>query len=709
MSEITEPGQAKFSLVQCLVRLSMLRREPLDVPYLRSIMQNVSLESPNETIKDITQRLHVATPRFLKKPDASYCPLLAYNAGDWVIVTGRKPNNNWSVLEISLEKGDFVEVEVADFETAAHFYRISLGQKFLGNKSPSLRMVISEVFAEKRSVFEIVAATALISMVALVASIYSMQVYDRVVPTSASATLYVLTLGALFAAMMDTVAKWIRSHQLTLISDRVDQRLARSVFSRFLGVRLDVMPNSVGAMAQRLRSYEGVRTLILTAMTNIIVDIPLAILLASVLFLIGGYLVLIPVSFLIIGILISLAVSRKIDFIAKQALPAHNQKTGHLVESVEGAEIIKSGSGGWRMLAKWLDLSDQARTLDREMKDNSDNFQFLVGFFQQISYTLLIAFGALAVSSGSVTMGGMIACSILSGRILTPLASLPNMIVQWGSTKASLQELDRFWRLEQDVADDSEPLYVKNVRGEFELFEVEVEYDSVKVLSVNHLKILPGESVAILGAVGSGKTTLLRALTGLYKPQAGRVLLDSMNIFDIDKHVLAQNIAFVPQDGRLFSGTVRENLLVGLDDLGDEVCLNIARRSGLYQSVLAPHPKGLARAIHEGGSGLSGGQRQLVHITRAMLRNPRIWLLDEPTASMDSQTEHKVIEALNEYQRSFSGATFIFVTHKPQVVALAKRVIVMNQGKIVLDGPREEVLMRLQAKVGAVKNAAVSA
>lgn len=687
----------------------MLRREPLDVPYLRSVIQNVSLETPNETIRDLMQRLHVASPRLLKKPDASYCPLLVHFGNNWGIVTGRKPNNSWAVLEVSFEKGDFVETEIAEFEPDALFYRISLAQKFLGNKSPSLRMVISEVFSEKRSIFDIVAATILISMVALVASIYSMQVYDRVVPTSASATLYVLTLGALFAAMIDTVAKWIRAHQLTLISDRVDQRLARSVFSRFLGVRLDVMPNSVGAMAQRLRSYEGVRTLILTAVTNVIVDIPLAILLASVLFLIGGYLVLIPVSFLIIGILISLVVSRKIDFIAKQALPAHNQKTGHLVESVEGAEIIKSGSGGWRMLAKWLDLSDQARSLDREMKDNSDNFQFLVGFFQQISYTMLIAFGALAVSSGSVTMGGLIACSILSGRILTPLASLPNMIVQWGSTKASLQELDRFWRLEQDVADESEPLYVKNVRGEYELFNVGVEYESVKVLSVDHLKILPGESVAILGAVGSGKTTLLRALTGLYKPQAGRVLLDSMNIFDIDKHVLAQNTAFVPQDGRLFSGTVRENLLVGLDDLGDEVCLDVARRSGLYQSVLAPHPKGLARVIHEGGAGLSGGQRQLVHITRAMLRNPRIWLLDEPTASMDSQTENKVIEALYEYQRTCANATFIFVTHKPQVVALARRVIVMNQGKIVLDGPREEVLMRLQAKPVEMKPAAVIA
>jgi len=703
--EINADSEAeKVLFVQALIRLSMMRREPLDVPFLRSIIKVVQYSSGAELVVETLKRLHVVKPRQLRSPDASFCPLLAFTEMGWGLVAGKKPNKSWAVLFFDVSKGDFVEKEVASFQNSDLFFRISFVQRFIGSNSPSLKMVANEVFSDKKSIFEIIAATLLVSLVALVSSIYSMQVYDRVVPTNASATLYVLTLGALFAAVIDAVSKWIRAHQLTLISDRVDQRLAQSVFSRFLGIRLDVMPKSVGGMAQRLRSYEGVRSLIITGVTNVVVDIPLAILLSVVLFLIGGYLVLVPVTFLIVGIVISLIVSRKIDFIAKHALPAHNQKTGHLVESVEGAEIIKAGSGGWRMLAKWLDLSDQARSLDRQLKDNSDNFQFLVGLFQQVSYTMLIALGALSVSTGNVTVGGLIACSILSGRILTPLSSLPNMIVQWGSTKASLQELDRFWRLEQDVADGHEPLYVNTIKGQFELHEVAVEFDSVKVLSIDHLKISPGETVAVLGAVGSGKTTLLRALTGLYKPQSGRVLLDGMAICDIDRHSLAQSVAFVPQDGRLFSGTVRDNLLVGLEDLGDDVCLDVARKSGLYQSVLAPHPKGLARVIHEGGYGLSGGQRQLVHITRAMLRKPKVWLLDEPTASMDSQTERQVIEALYEHQRR-SGATFVIVTHKPQVVALANRVIVIVSGKIVLDGPRDEVLKRLQSKSVDDRNA----
>lgn len=685
-------------VLACISRLAQLNRQPVDLSLLNAAVSNAWGQGPYTGLKQIAGVMNFRKPRQVAKPDPVYCPLLLEADGNWSIILAVHPTGNWATLVYDEDIQDFREELQSSFPKSAKFFQLNVSKRFALSESPSLRMILREIFDEKRGIFEIVSGSVFIGTVALVTALYAMQVYDRVIPTGATATLFVLTLGAMLALTLDAFAKWLRMRTIAHMSDRIDQRLARSIYSRFLGIRLDAMPASVGVMAQRIRSYESVRQLLLGSVSGFFVDMPLAIILLLVLAAIGGTLAAIPAVFLVIGFIGALVTARRITGLAAIAVPAHNRKTGHLVESIEGLEIIKSGNGQWRNLAKWLELTDQARAHDHDMKKLSDRFQVYIGYVQQIGYISLIALGAMFVSAGQITLGGLIACSILSNRIVAPLFGLSQIIVQWATVKASLQDLDVFWKIDQDLPSSGAPLWVHDLEGQYFVENASVEHAEVQVLNIPRLDVKAGESIAILGPIGSGKTSLLRLLTGLYKPSQGRVTLDGLNILDIDKTVLSDKISYVPQDGRLFEGTLRDNLVIGLTDPGDAALVRIAQLTGLFDAVIKPHPKGLNRAIAEGGTGLSGGQKQLVHITRSFLRQPRIWLLDEPTAAMDKASEEKVIDALMTYRRENPSSTFVFVTHKPLIANLADRIIVMAGGKIALDGPRAEVLARLSAR-----------
>jgi ATP-binding cassette subfamily C protein LapB len=572
--------------------------------------------------------------------------------------------------------------------------KIDFRMPFDRSASPVWRLIKFEFSQHKRLFLDACISGFMLNILALVISFYSMHVYDRVVPTGAVSTLLVLSLGAVGAVLFEWLTRAIRADLHEKIIAQIDQRLGREVFLRFLNIRLDTLPKSVGSLAGQMKAYESVRSFLTNSATQMLIDAPFAIIFLFTIGAIAGWIVLVPLIFLVISIWIGLKSTHEIEARSHQASIASMRKTGLLVESIEGAETLKSGQGGWRQLSVWQNLSDAARSEELKLKNISESAQHSIQAFQQIAYIGMVAVGALMISRGELSMGSLIACTILSGRILQPVAALPSQLIQWGYCKSALQGLDQIWQLPDDHH-AQQPIVLQSIQGEYRLKEVTYSYNTQTALQVPQLQIQHGEKIGVLGPIGSGKTTLLRLLSGMYKPQKGEITLDGVALTHIGKPLLSEQLGYLQQEGRLFEGTLRDNLLVGILDPGDDVLKGVAIQTGLHHAIIAQHPLGFDLPIFEGGQGLSGGQRQLVNLTRVFLRRPRIWLLDEPTASMDKNLADHVTKALQQAMRPQD--TLVLVTHKPEMLTLVDRLVVIANQQIVLDGPKEQVIQKLQA------------
>jgi ATP-binding cassette subfamily C protein LapB len=696
-------------LLPSLARLAQLQHESIDRLALQEAVAAAlgekalgapdAEQAPQEQLQTVTQHLQVAAPRWLKGPDASKMPALVHaqdanqGHGQWGVLRGQNAQGLWisDWWNAANQRWD----ECADARLDRHtIATLRLTRPYSATNSPVAQLIRHELLANASVLRETLLGSMMINVLALVISFYSLQVYDRVIPAAASQTLLVLTLGVVGAIMFEWLAKRVRSRLYERLIDQVDQRLARQVYMRFLAIRLDQLPQSVGALSAQIRGYESVRGFFTTATSSLLVDAPFALLFLVVMAMIGGWLAVIPLLFFMVCLSVGMYYRRRVDVLAAQANAASNQKTGLLVETVEGAESIKSGQGGWRMLSRWMKTTDEARDSDLQIRNVSEHSQHLASSLQQVSYTLLVATGALMVSRGELSLGGLIACSILSGRVLSPVSMIPGQLVQWAHAKAALQGLDRLWALQDDHHGQEMPILPAKIKGAFRFEGVVASYGGKKALAVSNLVIQPGEKIGVLGPIGAGKTTLLRLLSGMYKPQEGRILLDDVDLSHLSKPLLAEHLGYVQQEGRLFAGTLRDNLILGQLDPGDDAILQAARETGLLQTVITVHPKGLQQEIFEGGTGLSGGQRQLVNLTRAFLRRPRIWLLDEPTASMDRGLEQQVMHALKA--AIGPSDTLVLVTHKAEMLELTDRLMVVANHQVVMDGPKAQVLERLQ-------------
>jgi len=709
--------EATSNLLPCLVRLAQLQHESVDRLAMQEAAQTALAQhgtDPRAQLKTVTSHLQVNTARWLKVPDAARVPALVYALGVQAGAGGLAGEvGQWGVLRGQNAQGQWVSewwdgatnrwTECADAAFNDHvFATLKLSRAYEASQSPVYQLIRDEIVTHHKLLREAVIGGLMINVVALATSFYSMQVYDRVIPASAAQTLLVLTIGVLLAIVFELVAKRVRSNLYERLINEVDQRLSRTIYLRFLSIRLDQLPQSVGGLAAQMRGYETVRGFFTAITTNFLVDAPFALIFLLIIALIGGWLALIPLFFFVFCVVVGLYYRKQVDAFAGKSNAASNQKTGLLVETIEGAESIKSGQGGWRMLSRWMKTTDEARDFDLQMRNISEHSQHLAGALQQISYTLMIAAGALLVSRGELTIGGLIACSILSGRVLSPVSMIPGQLVQWAHAKAALQGLDRLWALQDDHYGQEQPIVVSRIRGDYRFEGVVSNYGTKRALALPSLFIRPGEKIGVLGPIGAGKTTLLRLLSGMYKPQEGRILLDDIDLGHLSKPVLAAHMGYVQQEGRLFAGTLRDNLILGQLDPGDDAILSAARQTGLLQAVISAHPKGLQQEIFEGGTGLSGGQRQLVNLTRAFLRQPTLWLLDEPTASMDRGLELQVTQALKTAIRP--ADTLVLVTHKGEMLELVDRIIVIANQQVVLDGPKAQVLQKLQNPPGGTPN-----
>jgi ATP-binding cassette subfamily C protein LapB len=571
-------------------------------------------------------------------------------------------------------------------------------------QSSSARTLFRSALTSRSRLFVQAAAAALLAnSLSLFAALYSMQVYDRVIPTQGLSTLTVLTVGVLIAAVLELVVKLARAYILESAVKGMDIELSHAIFRRLLRLRMDQFPATVGSLAAQLRSYETIRGFTSSATLYLLVDAPFALLFLGVIALLAGVTVAaIPAGFFVLAVSVGLFYKRRIAAHAKSSNAASNKKLGLLVETVEGAESIKAAGAAPAQMAHWNDLCRQTIDDDIDIRRYSEQATYWAGFIQQVSYICIVATGAwIASSTTNLTTGGLIACSILSGRVLGPVAALPGLIVQWAHARAALEGLEKVYALQCDNHGIAQALSPQTVHGGYRLQQVAFAYPSslpkrAASLRVDQLEIAPGSKVAVLGTIGAGKSTLLKILAGLYAAQRGQVLLDGLDIQQIERPRLSKAIGYLAQDPKLLSGTLRENLTVGLEDRpSDDELLAVCKRSGLI-NLIAAHPQGLDLPIFEGGRGVSGGQKQLIALTRVLLARPCVWLLDEPTSAMDEHTEHHALEALRAAMETHH--TVVLVAHKPVLLDIIDRILVLTPEGVTMDGPRDLMIERLRQR-----------
>lgn len=579
------------------------------------------------------------------------------------------------------------------FPAGSTFSDIRL-ERIDGKKESAFEMFKRIAKRQKTIIIQAAVATLSINILALGTSFFTMQVYDRVIPTQGISTLVALAMGVFIAIFLEMILKIARSSILDHASIDMDQSYSHDIFSRFLKVRSDALPKSIGSLSGQLQSYASVRAFISSAALYIVIDFPFVLFFLLVIIMIGGWTMgVIPLTFLIISIIVALSFKKKIELLTQQSSLASHKKLGLLVETVENAENVKTTGASYAVLSKWNALSEDAIYDDVAIRHYSEMATYIAAFMQQFSYISLIAWGAYLATQQELTMGALIAISIISSRVLAPVAQLPNLFVQWGRAKISIADLDRIYALPNDNEGVTKPLIPESIEPRYHLQSVSFGYgENAPSVEIKNLEIQKGQRVGILGIIGSGKSTMLKILAGIYAPKSGKVLIDGIDMQHIARDRLVGAIGYLPQNVKLIAGTLRDNLLLGLVGYDDEKILAAATKTGLA-GLINSLPQGLDTPVPEGGESLSGGQKQLIAITRMVIASPRVWLLDEPTANMDDTTERHILKMLNEVLTP--EQTLILVTHKPALLGLVSRLIVLTPQGIAMDGPRDGVLREL--------------
>jgi ATP-binding cassette subfamily C protein LapB len=476
--------------------------------------------------------------------------------------------------------------------------------------------------------------------------------------------------------------------------------LSEWFFERAMGIYLSSRPQSVGTLASQIKGLEMVRGMLSSASLFLMADIPFAFFFMYVIYLLGGWVAIVPFVFFLLSVFAGLIFLGQIHKQTNLNQGQNNKKVGLLVETIDASEMIKANGAEWELQARWNTQATEAAVCDDKLKQYSALPSYISSSLSQLAYIGVVAFGAYLCSKGELTMGGLIACSIISGRALSPIGQLPGFMIRWGHARAVIDGLDKLISLPNEIDDRAHVLIPGHLEGRIRMENVRFTYGIVDrmALDIAALEIKPGEKIGIIGTIGSGKSTFLKLASGLYRPFGGSVFLDGMDMALISPRMLRENIAYLPQDIRLISGTLRENLIQGLPDPGDEALLNAAKQTGLYE-LISSHPKGLALPISEGGRGISGGQRQAIGLTRMIVAKPAIFLLDEPTASMDSGSEANIVATLNKLVSG--GGALLVATHKSALLPIVDRLLVFKGGKLVLDGPRDIILARLSSNTPA--------
>ena len=547
--------------------------------------------------------------------------------------------------------------------------------------------------------YQVILATIIINFLALVSSLYVMNVYDRVIPNQAYETLWVLSIGVVLAILFEFAAKMIRGHLTDIAGKKADLIISSALFRRLMALRLADRPASSGSYANNLREFESVRDFMTSASLLTLVDLPFLLLFITVIGIVGGKLALVPLIIIPIVVIVGLLVQRPLSRYINESMKESSQRSGLAVEAIEGIETLKTNNATSWAQQRWDEYTAKTSASSIKVKDTSNLMVNFAVAMQQLNTVFLVLVGTYLIHAENtaerITMGALIASVILSGRALAPLAQIAGLATRFQQAKLALQGVNDIVSRPIERSPERKYITLDNVQGAITFENVSFKYqqDSSSAVSDLRITIRPGEKVGILGRIGSGKSTMLKLASGLYDTEKGNVTLDGVDMRQLDPNFLRNQVVLLSQAPRLFLGTLRENMDLARTDgySTDQDLLVALKRFGL-DKIIRNHPRGLDMPLGEDGLGLSGGQKQIIALARMTLRDPRVVLLDEPTTSLDQATERIALNAIAQWGRD---RTMLLVTHRPQVLQIVNRIIVMDNGKVVMDGPRDLVLQNL--------------
>ena len=549
----------------------------------------------------------------------------------------------------------------------------------------------SIVLRDWKRYIDIMFASLTANILALATIIFSMQVYDRVVPSQSIPTLWVLAGGVLIAAIFEFVLRVARIYLSDIIGKRADLRISDRVFGHTLRIKNSERSKSTGTFISQIRELEGVRELVTSTTISAIADLPFFFLFLVIFWIIGGNLFWVMVLVVPLMIIPAILAQRPLAKLAREGMRESSIRNAILVESVQGIEDIKLLRAESRFQNQWNHMNEMSADISMKQRKIVGVMTAWTQKVQGLTYALVVLVGCFAVISGEMTTGALVACSILSSRMLAPIAQITGVLGRLQQAKVAKSSLDELMKKPVDQPDRAHLIHRSVLLGDYQLNGTLFKYnqdDAKPNLAIAQLAIRAGEKIAILGRNGAGKSTLLQLLSGMQMPQQGNIYLDGLDLSLIDPADIRRDTGLLNQSAHLFYGTIRENLTLGAPLASDDDLIQALKMTGAW-SFVQDKKEGLDHLVLEGGLGFSGGQRQALLLSRLLIRQPNIVLLDEPTASIDDVAEKQFIDHLMNWM---GHRTLIVATHRRAVLALVDRIIVMSEGKIVMDGPRDQIL-----------------
>ena len=662
-----------------------LHNKSMDVKLFYQASQRIGLLSKavnRPKIKDISL---LALPSILLLENDRYCVLLNADFG----------KSEATVILPGLSDGEtIISLEKLETEYTGNVIIIKPEYNFQNRIQkevviPTPKQWFWDTMKRNKDIYsQVVIASIFINLFVIATPLFTMNVYDRVLPNNALETLMVLFIGITIVMVFDVILTLLRTYFFGIASKRADVIMSNRIFDQLLNIKMEAKPASTGLFISRLQSFESVREFFTSATISALVDLPFVIIFVVLIFYIGGIVAIVPIIALLINVLLSWIAQRKIKKIIEKSAKEDQIKQTTLIETVSGLEIVKNVRAQSRMKTHWEQSVDKTVYYSERGQFLSQSVTTITGFVNKFSNIVIVAAGVYLASKGEMTMGAIIATMMLNGRVLSPVSKIVGMIIKYDKTMLALDNIDELMKMpveKEDKAYISRP----NIHGNIELKDVDFSYkdQNFKTLKNINLEIKEGEKVAILGKIGSGKSTLLKVMLNLYEASSGSVLLDDTDTRQLDPIDLRRAVGVVPQEPFLFMGTIKDNITVGEQYATDEEIIRVAKIAGVDEFI-GKHEAGFDLMVGERGEGLSGGEKQSVTLARALISDPNILMLDEPTNSMDRQTEKAFIKKLDTI---IEDKTLIVVTHKTSLLSLVDRVIIVENGEIVADGPKEEI------------------